>query len=750
MAFNVPLKNTIAKQRPVTKQTPWVRPADWINITGVNDNEAIYLVSDMGDKTFKLFCSTFSSADIYVDWGDGTIDTVAHSTSIEHTYSTGGTPCSRGYNTFKIRVYVDPGVVLSSANFVQTSTRRRLNFPVYLLEAYFGNGSNLSFAGRFTGNGFNYPILEYVKMPTTLTGGQNSLDSTFYSCRSLYKVDMPTSASVLTNIQYAFYQCYNLQTIAIPSDATEISSMTFAFNGCSSLTSISLPTTLNSVTSLASTFNGCSALGTMILPSTNACTSFASTFINCYSLTYACIKSMAPNATSLVSTFSGCRSLLSVEIQSMANTGTLDMTSTFQNCGLLTSVKIAAPSALLNVTASTTFSACGSLQYIKLPTNFNATTLFSAFANCSALQRIDMPTSMPGLTNLSIAFNNCQSLTDINFPATVGVISSFNQAFSGCNSISEITIPATWTCSSSTFSSTFSGCFNLTKVNLLSTFAGSPLMDNMFNNCYSLETIVTSASFNTILSNTNGVNTMFQNCSSLKEFAFPATMATSTFVSTFSGCSALRSVTMPTSAVNVTTFGGTFFNCTALKSVTLPATVGAAIAATFTSTFFNCISLETVTLPVTQITAGINATSMFSGCYALKTINNTNKFGSTLTTGNVVNFTTFKINSEELISLTLVPRISKLEVQGTATNVSKLNSLRLTNTGTGQWSGTSPQINVSFTDITYANLVILFNDIAAQGNVTAKTINITSCAGAASLTAADRLILTSRGWTITG
>ena len=49
-----------------------------------------------------------------------------------------------------------------------------------------------------------------------------------------------------------------------------------------------------------------------------------------------------------------------------------------------------------------------------------------------------------------------------------------------------------------------------------------------------------------------------------------------------------------------------------------------------------------------------------------------------------------------------------------------------------------------------AQIVQLFNDMAAQGNVVTKTINITSATGAAALTAADRLIVTSKGWTITG
>jgi hypothetical protein len=49
-----------------------------------------------------------------------------------------------------------------------------------------------------------------------------------------------------------------------------------------------------------------------------------------------------------------------------------------------------------------------------------------------------------------------------------------------------------------------------------------------------------------------------------------------------------------------------------------------------------------------------------------------------------------------------------------------------------------------------ANLVQLFNDMAAQGTVVSKTINITGAVGAAGLTPANRAIITSLGWTITG
>ena len=79
-----------------------------------------------------------------------------------------------------------------------------------------------------------------------------------------------------------------------------------------------------------------------------------------------------------------------------------------------------------------------------------------------------------------------------------------------------------------------------------------------------------------------------------------------------------------------------------------------------------------------------------------------------------------------------------------------VQSVRLLNASAGQWTGSSPQINVSNTNMSTAQIVQLFNDMAAQGNVVSKTINITTATGAAALTAADRLIVTSIGWTITG
>jgi hypothetical protein len=165
--------------------------------------------------------------------------------------------------------------------------------------------------------------------------------------------------------------------------------------------------------------------------------------------------------------------------------------------------------------------------------------------------------------------------------------------------------------------------------------------------------------------------------------------------------------------------------------------------------FQNCNSLQSVTLPavnspnMTILTNFINVTPSLTG------ITNTDFLGNTgTTTTNYVNGTTMGVSSN-VLSLDFRCKFSKLDLNGTDTGIgrNKLNSLRLRNSGSGQYGGTSPHINVSFTSLGQAALVQLFNDLPT---ITAKTINITSATGAAALTAGERAIATGKGWTIVG
>jgi hypothetical protein len=201
-------------------------------------------------------------------------------------------------------------------------------------------------------------------------------------------------------------------------------------------------------------------------------------------------------------------------------------------------------------------------------------------------------------------------------------------------------------------------------------------------------------------------------------------------------------------ALTTTGLNAVFSTCQNLKTLTLPGGVAATISA-----LFNLIQgsgIQTLTLPSTQMTSCATIVTAFQNCPNLKTINNMDKIGNNTPVGTLVNGLSAFNGSPSLSSINLACRLTALNATTGTSATSLLTSIRLTNTGTGQWTGGSPQINISYSGLSTAALNILFADIAAQGTVTSKTIAITGTVGAAGLTAADRLVLTSRGWTITG
>jgi hypothetical protein len=174
----------------------------------------------------------------------------------------------------------------------------------------------------------------------------------------------------------------------------------------------------------------------------------------------------------------------------------------------------------------------------------------------------------------------------------------------------------------------------------------------------------------------------------------------------------------------------------------MPATVSASLT-TFASAFLQCINLKTLTLPTTRTSLLTTLSSTFSQCASLTTINNLDKLGSVSTTPLVAAIT--NTNTNQLPALSFSCPFTALSLNGASpTIMSKLNSLRLTNTSAGQWTGLSPQINIAYTSLSTEALNQLFTDLTT---IVSKTINITGCTGAATCT---RSIATAKGWTVTG
>jgi len=733
MAVNLPVQNYF---RRTNGPSSWVRPVDWPIITDAA-NEVQFLMSDLGDSNCSIttgFTRTSGSQNITIDWGDSTTSVISTTTAVttNHTYTPGtGTPCSLGYTTFKIRVYfTGTGVsVLTQcqiqALLISGNTFSSQNCAV--LETYFGNGtvnttapSFFSLAGTSTSySTFNNLI--YVKLPDTVTW-TSQMNNMFNGCTELTVVIMPTSAANLTSFSATFASCYSLLDITIPSNAISINNFQNTFQTCYNLRSVTFPTTLNSCTTFVNCFNGCQSLKNITIPSINLCNSFSSTFNNCTQLEWIKFNSMPTVASvSFNTTFNGCYNLQNVYFPA---TGTATSTYDF----------------------TTTFNACAQLKSIVLPSNINVNNFSQTFQTCYSLVSCILPTATPACPLFNSTFNGCYSLLKITLPTTAAAAGvSLASTFQNCYKLQEVTIPTSYNITNLSF--TFSNCVSLKTLNwtpgaqnLLTTMASA------FNSCFLLSSVLLPTSMTTL----NSLAGTFATCRTLTTVVFPSTLnAVTTVASLFSGCNLLTSVTLPTSMSACTIFNTMFSTCRSITSVTLPITVSASTT-TFAAAFNDCGALKTVVFPTpTQLSLVTSIDTIFNGCSNLTTITNFNRIGSLLATPLM---SAANLYYNRFTSISFAGPMSLLQLNGAtiSTGRTDVQSVRLLNASAGQWTGASPQINVQNTNMSTANLIQLFNDMAAQGTVTAKTINITGATGAAGLTAANRLIITSLGWTITG
>ena len=731
MAFNVP----ISSRPPLPSPPDWVRPSDWIVITDT-PNEVQFLVADTGTKAFTIQTSfTRTSGNIYIDWGDGVINTITTtgSTNTNHVYSTGGTPCSRGYNTFKIRIYGDATCVITNArhipNFAVTGGNPYYN--IGLLEAYFGDGTcgtSAFLSNYFTSNTLNigygnFQLLEYVKLPATVSW-TNQLSSMFQGCANLYVIIMPTSASSLSDLTTAFSTCPNLLDIILPSNATAITGFNTTFSNSTKLRSVTFPTSLNNCTTFTNSFTNCPSIKNITIPSVNICTNFQNAFSGCASLQWIRFISLpAPAVANTPVTFNN----------SMSSNPNLQNVYFPDTCS---------SNAIYNF--SVAFQSCGSLKNFVFPVNFKASTIASSFSGCGSITSIVFQSSMPDLTTMQQAFNGCNLLSSITLPTSVSSSGiNMQQSFSNCFSLKSITIPSGWLITN--LNSTFNGCNGATSITLPNNAQNSiATMDSAFSSCNKLETLVLPTSLNSV----TNLLTTFANCLRLTSVTLPATMnLVTTMASCFQNCTSLTSITLPTSMTACTNFQSTFGACYAIENITMPTNVSPSVT-TYQALTQSCVNLKTLTLPITQTSSVTTIANMITSCGNLTTINNLDKVGSLTATplvlGTMASGTAAWMNV--ITSLSFSCPFSALTLNGstTLTNFNKLNSLRLLNASAGQYTGSSPQINVSYCDLGITALNQLFTDLPT---VTAKTINITGCTGAAGCT---RSIATAKGWTVTG
>jgi len=733
MAFNLPVQNYF---RRTDGPSEYSRPSDWPVITDAAA-EVQFLFCDLGDAECSIrttFTRTSGSQNIVIDWGDTTTSAVTATTQTytNKTYTPGsGTACSLGYTTFKIRVYftgtgvsflnncnILPKIISGNTQSVQVCN---------VLEAYYGNSTQTATTVNFYSAGDSqtlgiYSNLQFVKLPATVTW--TSWGTTFQSCQSLLKIVMPTSNSTATLYNQAFRNCFSLLEITLPSNSTGITNLSSAFESCYNLRSVTFPTTLNSCTDISFIFSISHNIRSVTFPSINSCSNMQYAFQNSRILEWVKFTSMPTVVGTVISVsiFGGCTNLQNVYFPSTGTAGSIyGFTSTFQSCPQLKSIVF--PSNINVSSFSSTFNGCSSLISCILPTNAAACSTYdSMFANCVSLIKIILPTAPTSPVSFGTIFSNCTKLQEVTIPSGY-TFTSMSSAFSTCPSLKTLNWTPGTQNSLTTLASTFSGPNLLTSISMPSSMTALTTLASTFSNCYMLSGV-------TLPSSLNGVTTM---------------------LTCFGGCNLLRSVTLPTSMSACTNFSLSFSNCKSITGVTLPNIVSLSTT-TFSFAFNNCTNLKTCVLPGNAQLSGVtDISSMFVLCSNLTTLTNFEKIGSLTTTPILAasGFIYNRFKSGSAISFS--GPLSKLELQGVFSNQrTDVQGVRLLNTSAGQWGGTSPQIRIDNTNMSTAEIVQLFTDMAAQGAVVSKTIYITTATGTAGLTLANRQIITNNGWTITG
>jgi surface protein len=348
------LSNRYFKAKPPTP-SGYQRPSDWLTLPTVTDTDdtfvGLYAIFPSGNN-FAAFRFTTDTGDYQVDWGDGTIDTVASNVVAEHTYDystydpTDATLSSRGYKQAIIVVTPVSGE-LRTANFQFRRTTTPAQNQAYatgfldcvLSMPFADSGASIVFGGTTVRHSYceqfsikefgNCTILSNLfnacgalqSLSLADTNNVNAMTGMFNSCNALQSVPLfdTSNVTIMTNM---FLLCRSLQTVPL-FDTSNVTNMTNMFNGCQSLQSVPLFDT-SSVEVFNQMFISCNSLQSVPLFDTSSATSFNSMFNGCISIQEIPAFNTS-SVTNMINFASGCNSLDRTDI-------ICPVSVTFSNC----------------------------------------------------------------------------------------------------------------------------------------------------------------------------------------------------------------------------------------------------------------------------------------------------------------------------------------------------------------------------------------------------------------------------------
>lgn len=435
-------------------------------------------------------------------------------------------------------------------------------------------------------------------------------DSAF-AMTGLINVELP--AGLISMGNEVFYYCEDLLKVTMGEGLLELGNRTFA--GCSELTEVYFPASLKKMG--YNTFYlyeydvvACDKLTTIVFAEGSQLEAipagtFAFTAIDRFEVP-ASVKEIADVDLTL---------------------NTREYPGAFEGCAALQLISFAEGSQCANI-GNRAFLNCTALEFISLPTSVSRLG-DSAFDGCTALESITIPETV---TNFAYGtFNGCSNLSTVVFNSKATELPAY--MFAHCSSLTSFTIPSTVTkIGSNCFYGTaletvvvpasvtdlsgygiFGGIESLTSVTILGNV--TELGEQMFRNCYNLETVVLPDSLEIIRENA------FENCASLTTFKLPASLHT--LESAFGG-SGLAAYEVAEGNTTFAAVEGILYSADMTRIISYPAnkvavsiTIPKEVVEIASGTFAGLSTLQEVIFEEGGVAELVIADNAFAGCTAL-------------------------------------------------------------------------------------------------------------------------------------
>ena len=451
------------------------------------------------------------------------------------------------------------------------------------------SGQNVIF-NKDSSSMFSNLSMNYIDFLSVDTSNVKTFLCMFKSCRSLYEINNLNNfdTSSAENMNSMFYSCYSLRKVDVSTfDTSNVTTFSCMFGYDSYLTELNVSGfDTGSVTNMEAMFDNCSSLTELDLSSfsTNYVTEFSAMFRNCENLKTIYASELWNTYASIRSTnmFSGCENIVgqtgtiydsSRTDVSMANYIDGYLTNMNMSQRLVTgsvfkqnipstataiSFNAALPNprySLIDLSAATDYGVVGWLDSDnvfnistrrpnkKIEFNENSSGMFMSlglknidfddnsidtsrvtdmsymFAICSSLLSLDLSQfNTVKVTDMSSMFAYCPKLSSVNVSSfnTTNVISMLGM-FGECNNLQSLDLLSFDTSKVTTMNTMFVSCSNLTTLDL-STFDTRNVADmsNMFSGCSQINTIYVSALWNT--SNVTSSSSMFDKCTNIEGY----------------------------------------------------------------------------------------------------------------------------------------------------------------------------------------------------------------------------------------